>query len=283
MKLNRAVMLIAVLLWSGRALAASIPPLPEVDSATASAKPELAAKREALSKERDALRAQSVKQKEACGAVEEDTPAERDCAAWLERITADVERHIEATNNLAAAISAAAGLRAFVIPAVDIQGDVLFVTGDGRRLLGQEIAGVSIDNRTTVVTRKDSRAHLLLPDGTTFTIGANSEMVLDDFVYDPVTNMQKMTLKLAKGTFRWVTGKTRRFDPKIELRSTFGGIRGTDFECTALEDGSDSVKLYSGELAFTDKKTGALTVLTGGMSAVFKDGAVTKGTIPDNN
>jgi len=283
MKLSKTMVMIAVLLFSGRALAASIPPLPEVDPVTAGAKPELAAKRDALSKERGLLRAQSVKQKEACGAVEEGTPAERDCAAWLGRITADVERHVEATNNLAAAISAAVGLRAFLIPAVDIQGDVTFLTGDGRRLSGQEIAGASIDNRTTVVTGKDSRARLLLPDGTTFTIGADSEMVLDDFVYDPDVNMQKMTLRLAKGTFRWVTGKIRRFDPAIELRSTIGGIRGTDFECAAFEDGSDAVKLYSGELVFTDKKSGILTVLTGGMRAVFRDGEVIKGTISENN
>jgi len=277
MKFKKCTVVIATLLFSGTALAAGIPPLPEVDPATARARPELAERRDALSKERDSLRAQSVKQKAACGAVEEDTPAERDCAAWLERITAEVERHVEATNNLAAEISAAAGLRAFSIPAIEIQGDVTFVTGDGRRLSGQEIAGASIDNRTTVVTGKDSRALMLLPDGTTFTIGANSEMVLDDFVYDPDTDMRKMTLKLAKGSFRWVTGKTRRVDPTIDLRSTIGGIRGTDFECFAFEDGSDEVKLYSGEMVFTDKKSGTLTVLTGGMTAAFRDGTVNTG------
>lgn len=280
MKFKTSAAVIAALIFSGGAMAANIPPLPDVDPVTARAKPELAARREALSEERDSLRTQSMKQKAACGAVEEGTPSERDCALWLERITAEVERHVEATNNLAAAISAAAGLRAFQISAIEIQGDVTFVTADGRRFSGQEIAGASIDNRTTVVTGKDSRALMLLPDGTTFTIGAASELVLDDFVYDPDTDMQKMTLRLAKGTFRWVTGKVRRSDPTIDLRSAIGGIRGTDFECFAFEDGSDEVRLYSGEMTFTDKKSGTLTILTGGMVAAFRDSATTISAAP---
>lgn len=94
--------------FAGSALAMTIPPLPEVDAATAAAHPELAEKRAALVAERDVLRTKSKKQNAACSEVEEGTPAERDCAAWLERLTHEVELHVKATNNLVAAISAAA-------------------------------------------------------------------------------------------------------------------------------------------------------------------------------
>lgn len=256
--------------FTGTACAGSIPPLPEVDAATAAAHPELAEKRTALGAERDTLREISGKQGAACGEVEEGTPKERDCAAWLERITQDVGLHIKATHDLATAISAAAGYKAFSFPAIDVKGEVTLLTADGRELTGKEAAGVAIDNRTKIVTGPDSRARMILPDGTSFTVGPNSEMVLDDFVYDPSTSVQKLGIKLTKGTFRWVTGKVKRVDPKIELRGTIGGIRGTDFECFIAEDESGFVKLYSGEMEFTDKKTGIVTVLTAGNMMTFR-------------
>ena len=45
------------------------------------------------------------------------------------------------------------------------------------------------------------RLQILLVDETIFTLGPNSDMVLDDFVYDPKTSAGKMTASIAKGTF----------------------------------------------------------------------------------
>ncbi|MBP9866111.1 MAG: FecR domain-containing protein [Candidatus Omnitrophica bacterium] len=270
MKLKQlAVLVIVNFLLSNIAVASSIPPMPEVDDATAAAKPELAGRRDALVKERNDLRKKSMKQKAACSDVEEDTPAERDCAAWLARITAEVDLHVQATNDLAGAISAVSGYKAFALPAIRVEGEVFFLTADGRKLTGAEAAGVAIDNRTTIFTGKDSRAFMILPDGTSFTVGANSEMMLDDFVYDPSTDMQKMTLKLAKGGFRWVSGKVKRIEPLIQLSIINVGIRGTDFECSVDAQGLGFVKLYAGELELTDKTTGQINVLTEGKKVHF--------------
>ena len=48
---------------------------------------------------------------------------------------------------------------------------------------------------------------------TIFTLGKNSDIVLDEFVYDPTTSLGKMTANVAKGTFRWVTGKIHGNQP----------------------------------------------------------------------
>ncbi len=262
-------------LLAGGVPAANIPPVPEVDASTASARPELAERRAALVAERDALRARSKKQKAACGAVEERTPAERDCAAWLQRLGEEVELHVKATNDLAVALSTAAGQKAFSLPAIRVRGDVYFLTADGRKLTGAEAAGIAIDNRTKIFTGKDSGALLLLPDGTAFTVGPNSELVLDDFVYDPNTSTQKMGLKLTRGAFRWVTGKVApRVVPRIDLPVGDLGFRGTDFECFVGESGSGYVKLYSGELEFTDRTTRAVMILTAGKMVTFRGTAM---------
>lgn len=265
------------LLIAASVSAATIPPLPEVDAATAATHPELAKRRAALAVEREVLHAESKKQKDACSAVEVGTPSERDCAAWRDRLFHEVGLHVKATNDLVAAISAAAGYKSFTLPHVSVQGDVYFLTADGRKFTGGHVAGINIDNRTQIVTGKDSQAHLLLLDGTSLTVGPNSELVLDDFVYDPETKLAKLGIQLAKGTFRWVTGKraVMRIEPKIDLPVFAIGIRGTDVECQVNEAGAGYVKLYSGKLEITSTKTGAITILTGGNMLTFR------GTIMD--
>ena len=47
------------------------------------------------------------------------------------------------------------------------------------------------------------------------------------------------------------------------------GIRGTDFEAMVAPDDSGSVKLYSGQLEITEKKTQRTFVLNAGQMTMF--------------
>ncbi len=81
-----------------------------------------------------------------------------------------------------------------------------------------------------VVTGAESRLQILLRDETTFTLGPNSDMILDEFVFDPATGAGKVSAKMAKGVFRFVTGKVARRDPNsMKVTTPVGtiGIRGT--------------------------------------------------------
>ncbi len=81
-----------------------------------------------------------------------------------------------------------------------------------------------------ITTGPDSRLQILLLDETTFTLGPDSDMVLDEFVYDPKTNAGKVSAKITSGAFRFVTGKVARKDPsnmKVKLAVGTIGIRGT--------------------------------------------------------
>ncbi len=78
----------------------------------------------------------------------------------------------------------------------------------------------------------DAAGHLqvLLRDETVFTLGPSSDMVLDEFVYDPNTSTGKVAANFVKGTFRFVTGKVAHKDPdqmKIKLAVGTIGIRGS--------------------------------------------------------
>jgi len=81
-----------------------------------------------------------------------------------------------------------------------------------------------------VTTGPDSRMQILLLDETTFTIGPNSDMVLDEFVYDPKTNAGHVSARILAGVFRFVTGKIARRRPQdmnVRLAVATIGIRGT--------------------------------------------------------
>jgi hypothetical protein len=81
-----------------------------------------------------------------------------------------------------------------------------------------------------VTTKADGRLQVMLLDETVFTIGPDSDMVLDEFVYDPNTGAGKVTARLTKGVFRFVTGKVARQAPsnmKISVPTATIGIRGT--------------------------------------------------------
>ena len=82
-----------------------------------------------------------------------------------------------------------------------------------------------------ITTGADSRLQILLLDETTFTLGPNSDMVLDEFVYDPnKPGDGKVSAKIAQGSFRFITGKVAQKNPanmKVTLPVGTIGIRGT--------------------------------------------------------
>lgn len=173
------------------------------------------------------------------------------------------------------ALSAAAGLKTFTLPQVLIRGDFRLITDDGRVLTAATIAGARLDNRARVITGPDSHATLALPDDSFFSIGPNSEFVLDDFVYNPATSASRMSGRLAKGLFRWVTGKAFGAEPsstRVITNPIAIGTRGTDFSCEVRPDGSGEVRLYAGELELQDVHTGAKSILQAGYCVTFTDG-----------
>jgi hypothetical protein len=88
------------------------------------------------------------------------------------------------------------------------------------------------DNVTT-----DGNGHLqvILLDSTVFTLGPNTNMILDTYVYDPATNAGEMAATVAKGFFRYIAGKiTPKNGENLKINLPVGtiGIRGTIIEST---------------------------------------------------
>jgi ferric-dicitrate binding protein FerR (iron transport regulator) len=118
-----------------------------------------------------------------------------------------------------------------------------------------------------VVTGPNGRAKFLLLDETVFTIGPNSDIVMDEFVYDPATSAGKITASLVKGTFRFISGKVAHHDPRdMKLRVPSGAIgdRGTEYEVVVQQDGSVRLKVFEGEVSFTANSGGPPMIISSG-------------------
>jgi len=83
-----------------------------------------------------------------------------------------------------------------------------------------------------VTTDAKGKLQVMLLDETIFTVGPNSKVALDEFVYDPGNDAGKVSVKITKGAFRFITGKVARKEPanmKVKLPTGTIGIRGTQF------------------------------------------------------
>ena len=87
-------------------------------------------------------------------------------------------------------------------------------------------AGYEIIQNHTIETDDIGRAQMLLLDGTAFSVGPNSSVVLDKFIYNPETGDGSLAIT-AKGLLRIVGGKITKKQPAlIRTNSATVGIRG---------------------------------------------------------
>ncbi|MDE2510092.1 MAG: FecR domain-containing protein, partial [Elusimicrobia bacterium] len=118
-------------------------------------------------------------------------------------------------------------------------------------------------------TGAGARMQIMLLDQTVFTIGPNSDMMLDEFVYDPKTNAGKVSAQITKGVFRFVTGKIAQRDPsdmKVKLPVGTIGIRGTMVEGTVDGKNADILLTGPGPDNNAHERPGGITVSNGGGS-----------------
>jgi hypothetical protein len=84
----------------------------------------------------------------------------------------------------------------------------------------------------TLRTSTDGGLGVILQDGTRISLGPNTELKVDRFVYQPVDGKFSLLLQLARGTLAYISGKIARFSPgsaSVETPVGVLGLRGTEF------------------------------------------------------
>lgn len=113
--------------------------------------------------------------------------------------------------------------------AAAVRGQVQIAERSGA--VGRQVAsGAPVYLGNAITSGPNSGMQIILLDQTTFTIGPDSQITVDEFIYDPKTSAGKVTATVAKGVFRFVTGKIAKEQPgAVEVKLPAGtiGIRGT--------------------------------------------------------
>ena len=81
-------------------------------------------------------------------------------------------------------------------------------------------------------------------DDTTIKITEHSQVIIDEFVFDPDPSKSKLAVNFLKGTARFTTGLTGKVPKEnmiLRTNSATVGIRGTDFSVTVNPDTSESL------------------------------------------
>ena len=85
----------------------------------------------------------------------------------------------------------------------------------------------------TILSDQNSAAQILLLDQSTFTIGSDSAVVMDTFIYDPKNNDGKIVAKVKKGSLKVISGLISKKNPdnlSVEVPEGTLGSRGTEFQ-----------------------------------------------------
>ncbi len=125
---------------------------------------------------------------------------------------------------------------------------------------------VSLGNQ--IATGRGSALQVLLLDRTNFQLGANARITVDKFVYDPARASSAVGVSVAKGAFRFMSGKPTHANPgqsSIRTPTASIGIRGTIVEGVVGEDAIGIAGREAGvpSVSGADPATASLILLRG--------------------
>ncbi len=109
-----------------------------------------------------------------------------------------------------------------------MEGQVFAIRVDGTRVELKE--GDVVFQGDILESSDDGAIGVLLADETTFSMGANGRMVLDEMIYDPATQEGSVSMSVLQGVFTFVSGQVAKTDPDAMTLDTpvaTIGIRGT--------------------------------------------------------
>lgn len=149
---------------------------------------------------------------------------------------------------LSLGVAAAAGPRVGTVARLHATSEVL---RDGAALpVGPASA---VHQGDELRTGKGARLEVRLLDDTTLTLGEQTRVLVDDFVFDPSRGFGSVAVDGLAGTFRFVTGRIATMDRKrVAITTAFAtiGIRGTDFWAGPIR-GAFGVLLLDGAIDVT--------------------------------
>ncbi|WP_374384147.1 FecR domain-containing protein [Dongia sp.] len=99
-------------------------------------------------------------------------------------------------------------------------------------------------------TGADSAIEMSFPDGATLRLEADSDLVLDSYVFDPTALKSAANINIPSGIARYTTGETSTDDTGVAFNTPVAtvGIRGTDIVVSVGANGATVIDVLSGKV-----------------------------------
>lgn len=110
-----------------------------------------------------------------------------------------------------------------------VSGDVYLASSDTNI---KAVPNMKINQGDLIRTGPNSNVGLIFEDDTVVSLGSNSEMSIEQFLFDPAAGKLAFVTKLIKGTFSFISGQIAKLAPdqvKLETPDATLGVRGTKF------------------------------------------------------
>ena len=130
----------------------------------------------------------------------------------------------------------------------------------------------NVFSNEVVNTGANSAARFIFRDKTMLSVGANSSVTLDYFVFDADSAKSQVALSMSKGVMRFVTGNLSKDRYTIRTPTALIGIRGTILVITVALNGATSISVVEGAVSVT--AAGTTTSVGSGFSTSVSPGAV---------
>lgn len=110
-----------------------------------------------------------------------------------------------------------------------VSGDV-YLSSTSSKI--RAVPNMRLNQGDTINTGSKSSAGLIFEDDTVVSLGSNSEMAIEEFIFDPAKEKLSFITRLVKGTFSFISGQIAKLAPdqvKLETPDATLGVRGTKF------------------------------------------------------
>ena len=165
-----------------------------------------------------------------------------------------------------------------VIAATTAPVQVVYHDASGHSIGRQADTGDHIFLNDEIMTGQAVTMQVMLKDQTVFTMGPNSSIRFDRFIYDPENAGQgAISANILNGSFKFISGKIADNNPDgmvIKLSHTTAAIRGTSVAGRINEDGSASLLLLAGAISLyqnNDSEISSTDIFRSGWGVTISD------------
>jgi hypothetical protein len=137
------------------------------------------------------------------------------------------------------------------------------------------IIGENVVFNEHISTDNVGQTQLLFLDESSMTIGPNSDLTIDQFVYDPKSGTGKLAMSATRGLLRYVGGKLSKQDEAVTLRTSTAtlAVRGGAFILYITGNGAtQAIFIYGKGLSITGNAGGRVTLIRPGYQSTTNPG-----------